>query len=204
MWLDVSIRKDKHIRGLCVNPNSGLHPLYSVPIDVQREDADTILEKAQLKAPMNVKKIRIPEFDFYGLADPKDQITEESGPVDEKAFLETVKTGGRQVKGRISPEDFNPCIKKILSMRTPDNKPNHMQMFLLTAYLHRKGYPSEDILCYIRQIFGEEYDETTASSQVKAITGKNYAYPKCKKIRDEYEACIGPECRWYGKNFGRE
>ncbi|MCX6695656.1 MAG: hypothetical protein NTU61_05125, partial [Candidatus Altiarchaeota archaeon] len=182
IWVDLDIKEGKLIRGLCVNYNTE-DMMYSVPVDVKRDSVKDILERAELKAPANITKIEIPEFKFYDLADPKDDV----GDAKVKVDIERIKSGtrGKRQTGKLLKEDFTPCIKKVLAMRAPGEKPNQNQLFLLVTYMNQQGYPKQDILDDIRQIMGPEYNPGIAETKVGFIISKDYRYPSCAKIKVE-------------------
>jgi len=204
IWIDLDIKEGKLIRGLCVNYNTE-DMLYSVPVDVKRDSIESILERAKLKAPMNINKVEIPEFSFYGLANPKDHIETCSHCIKPQVDIERIKSGthGKRQSGRLRKEDFLPCVKKVLAMRAPEQKPNQNQLFFLATYMNHQGYPKQDILGDIKQIMGPEYNPSIAETQVSFIISKDYRYPSCGKIRAEYGLCT-PKCRFYAKNFKEE
>jgi len=179
---------------LCVHLGSGL---YSVPMNTVRDDLDEVLERARLEAPMGVSEIEFPEFTLYDLADPKDDIAERiPKKLDAKRFAEL----GRRYAGageKTLPEEFPPCVKKVISIKPP-YRPSHMENYFLCAWLSRHGYGKEEITDVFEDLMGENFSEKTTQQQVDFIVDNDYRYPSCAKIRKEYGLC-DTTCRYYNK-----
>lgn len=121
-------------------------------------------------------------------------------PIDEIRFIAEAQKAKFEMKGfgRINPERFPPCMKKLIAMAQQGMNVPHAGRFALTAFLYKIGMSSEDIL----KLFGgsPDFDESKTRYQVEHITGKisktEYTPPSCATMKT-YGICFDPDelCR---------
>ena len=168
VWVDLTMyRKNKTIRTLCIHLKTGL---FSVPVSIEKDDLNTILERAALKRDMGIDTIVIPDFGLYGIADPGDELdTNNNGSIDQG------KIPGIQKHSKIRVDRFPPCLKKAISIRQP-YYPNHFQRFFLATWMLRHGYRREDLLEFIKSLNWLNYDRHKTEIQVDNIIKGRYRY----------------------------
>lgn len=185
VWVDLTMyRKNKTIRTLCVHLKTGL---FSVPISIE-DDLDTILERAALKTDMGINTVVIPDFNLYNIADPRDELNNTNGSIDQE------KIQGIQKHPKIHTTRFPPCLKKIISTKQPQ-QPNHFQRFFLATWTLRHNHTREDLLQFIKSLNWMNYDKHKTETQVDNIIKGGYRYPSCARINEE--GLCDSSCRFY-------
>jgi hypothetical protein len=190
VWMDFKFRDDKMIRGLCINFKSGD---YSVPVDLKTDSVEEILERAALKTPIKLKKVEIPEFDLYGLADPKDEIPGLKDVITSPIKPVAVPTG----KSKVELENFYPCVKLALSLEPAQLSQD--RAFFITTYLNKSGYTREEIIETFKNIFKQKFSFQITATQVdfilKGTGGRPYGYAGPKTVNEQYGLCLREKCQ---------
>lgn len=190
VWMDFKFRDDKMIRGLCINFKSGD---YSVSVDLKTDSVDDILERAALKTPIEQRKVEIPEFDLYGLADPNDEIPGLKDVLTAPIKPVAMPSG----KGKVAPENFYPCVKLALSLEPAQL--NQDRAFFITTYLNKSGYTREEIIETFKKIFKQKFNQDTTTKQVdyilRGVGGRPYGYAGPKTVNEQYGLCLKEKCQ---------
>lgn len=96
--------------------------------------------------------------------------------------------------GKISVENFPPCINHLIGMAQAGENIPHLGRFALTAFLHHIGLSSDDILALYAT--SPDFDQAKTKYQVDHITGQTsgteYTPPECATMKS-YGICYEPD-----------
>jgi len=96
--------------------------------------------------------------------------------------------------GKISVENFPPCINHLIGMAQAGENIPHLGRFALTAFLHHIGLSSDDILALYAT--SPDFDQGKTKYQVDHITGQTsgteYTPPECATMKS-YGICYEPD-----------
>jgi len=94
----------------------------------------------------------------------------------------------------VDPERFPPCIKNLIGMTQAGKNVPHSGRFAMTAFLHRIGMKTEDIVSLFR--VSPDFREDLARYQVEhiagSISGTEYESMSCKTMVT-YGLCMGKD-----------
>lgn len=96
--------------------------------------------------------------------------------------------------GKISVENFPPCINHLIGMAQAGENIPHLGRFALTAFLHHIGLSADDILALYAA--SPDFDQNKTKYQVDHITGQTsgteYTPPECATMKS-YGLCYEPD-----------
>lgn len=96
--------------------------------------------------------------------------------------------------GRITVENFPPCINHLIGMAQAGENIPHLGRFALTAFLHHIGLSADDILALYSM--SPDFDQAKTRYQVEHIIGQTsgteYTPPECATMKS-YGLCFEPD-----------
>ena len=188
-WFDTQqMNKNGMIRGFCVNNKAILNDkiMYSVPINLQNDDLNSIINKSLLLKDFNDEFV-LPEFDLF---DFYKSIPMENERMEKRLLILNLKDA--IVPLYIDTKMFAICIQKLIEKGKKEVLGNK-ERYILISVLLQIPYPPVDVMRFFRQyLILETFDKMWRENQIAQVYHGNKV-AGCKFIKNNkccVEGCI--------------